>query len=218
MGADKQHGQYEWKPSEFWYFVGRVFFGFLFHTIWPLTTRGKDNVPQGPVIIICNHLSMVDPFIVGYAAGRRVNFMAKEELFRTPVVGWFIRRFGAFPVDRTRRDPASLRTALSVLKAGEPLGMFPEGTRSTSGSMLEFRTGALRLASRTRSPIVPAAVINTENAMPPGKFIRPARIAIHFGPPIEVNELYENPKDETAMSRAVEQVKAAVQALHDSID
>jgi 1-acyl-sn-glycerol-3-phosphate acyltransferase len=218
MAADKQHGQYEWKPSEFWYFVGRVFFGLLFHTIWPLTSRGKENVPQGSVIIICNHLSMVDPFIVGYAAGRRVNFMAKEELFRTPVVGWFIRRFGAFPVDRTRRDPASLRTALSVLKAGEPLGMFPEGTRSTSGSMLEFRTGALRLASRTRSPIVPAAVINTENAMPPGKFIRPARIAIHFGPPIEVNELYENPKDEDAMLRAVEQVKAAVQALHDGID
>jgi 1-acyl-sn-glycerol-3-phosphate acyltransferase len=121
-------------------------------------------------------------------------------------------------VDRTRRDPASLRTALSVLKAGEPLGMFPEGTRSTSGSMLEFRTGALRLASRTRSPIVPAAVINTEHAMPPGKLIRPARIAIHFGPPIEVIELYENPKDEVAMSRAIEQVKAAVQALHESID
>jgi 1-acyl-sn-glycerol-3-phosphate acyltransferase len=219
MGAAERHHQYEWKPSPFWYAVGRAFFGLLFHTLWPLTIRGGENIPrQGSAIIISNHRSMIDPFVVGYAAGRRVNFMAKEELFRTPLVGWFIRKLGAFPVDRTRRDPASLRTALEVLKADQLLGMFPEGTRSTTGGMLDFRTGALRLASRTRSRIVPVAVIDTEHALPPKKFIRPARIAIHFGPAFEVAELYENPKDPAVMERAIETMRAQIQALHDSID
>jgi 1-acyl-sn-glycerol-3-phosphate acyltransferase len=187
--------------------------------LWPLTIRGAEHVPRKTsAIIISNHLSMVDPFAVGYAAGRRVNFMAKEELFSTPVVGWFVRKFGGFPVDRTRRDPASLRTALTVLKADELLGMFPEGTRSTGGGMLEFRTGALRLASRTRARIVPVAVINTDRALPPKKFIRPARIAVQFGPAFEVSELYEDPRNPEAMKRAVETMRAAIQALHDSID
>jgi 1-acyl-sn-glycerol-3-phosphate acyltransferase len=218
MGEHEQHTHYEWKPSPFWYAVGRAFFGVVFHTIWPLKIRGAEHVPQkSSAIIISNHLSMVDPFVVGYAARRRVNFMAKEELFGVPVVGWFIRKFGGFPVDRARRDPASLRTALTVLKADELLGMFPEGTRNTSGGLLEFRTGALRLASRTRSRIVPAAVINTERALPPKKFIRPARIAVHFGPAFEVSDLYDNPKDPEAMARAVETMRSAVQALHDSV-
>jgi 1-acyl-sn-glycerol-3-phosphate acyltransferase len=198
--------------------VGRLLFGTLFHTIWPLKVEGVEHVPtHGSAIVISNHLSMIDPFVVGYGANRRVNFMAKEELFRTPVVGWFIRKLGAFPVDRARRDPASLRTALTVLKSDELLGMFPEGTRSTSGAMLEFRTGALRLASKTRAPIVPVAVINTERALPPKKFIRPARIAVHFGPAFEIPELYDNPKDPAVMESAAETVRAAIQALHDKV-
>ena len=218
MAAQGSFHQYEWKPSPFWYRVGRVLFGMLFHTLWPLKVWGVEQVPkQGSAIVISNHLSMIDPFVVGYAANRRVNFMAKEEPFRTPLVGWFIRKLGAFPVDRARRDPASLRTALTVLKSDELLGMFPEGTRSTSGAMLEFRTGALRLASKTHAPIVPVAVINTERALPPKKFIRPARIGVRFGPAFELPELYDNPKDPEVMERAAEIVRAAIQALHDEV-
>ncbi|HET9494540.1 MAG TPA: lysophospholipid acyltransferase family protein [Chloroflexia bacterium] len=219
MQAAERHKQYEWKPSRLWYGIGRAVFALLFHSLWPLTIRGRENVPRnGAAIIVSNHVSMLDPFVVGYGAGRIVNFMAKEELFRTPIVGWFVRKLGAFPVDRARRDAASLRTALTVLKEDELLGMFPEGTRGTGDGLLEFRTGALRLASRTRAPIVPTAVIGTEEALPRKKFVRPARLAVHFGPPVEVTELYDNPKDPEAMERAIEAMKAAVQALHDSID
>jgi 1-acyl-sn-glycerol-3-phosphate acyltransferase len=219
MQPTEQNKQYEWKPSPAWYAIGRAVFALLFHTLWPLTIKGSEHVPRkGSAVIIANHVSMVDPFVIGYGAGRRVNFMAKEELFRNKLLGWLIRRLGAFPVDRARRDPASLRTALIVLRSDELLGMFPEGTRSTSGGLLEFRTGALRLASRTRAPIVPAAVIGTERALPPKKFIRPARIAVHFGPPIELTELFDNPKDPQALHRATETMMLAVQALHDSIE
>jgi 1-acyl-sn-glycerol-3-phosphate acyltransferase len=215
MNAKGDRLEYARKPSTGWYRVIRGFFWLVFHTIWPLKILGLEYVPRkGAAIIVCNHLSMVDPFVVGYSADRMVNFMAKEELFRVPVVGFLIRKVGAFPVDRARRDPASMRVALLVLKDDELLGMFPEGTRSTTGEMLELRTGALRLASRTRTPIIPAAVINTDHALPPGRSVRPARIAVRFGPPLELTALYDQPKDPDAMEDALALIKDRIEDLH----
>lgn len=215
MSARGDKLDYERKPSVGWYRVIRVFFWLVFHTFWPLKIIGGENVPRkGSAVIVCNHLSLVDPFVVGFGANRMVNFMGKEELFRTPVLGFLIRKVGAFPVDRAKRDPTSMRVALSVLKGDELLGMFPEGTRSTTGEMLELRAGAARLASRTRTPIIPAAVVNTDRALPPGKWIRPARIAVQFGKPFELIELYEKPKDEEAMTRALALIKEKIEELH----
>jgi 1-acyl-sn-glycerol-3-phosphate acyltransferase len=215
MSTQGEKLEYERKPSAGWERVIRAFFWIVFHTIWPLKIRGLKNVPKtGSAIIVCNHLSMVDPFVVGYAAHRPVSFMAKEELFSVPVVGFLIRKVGAFPVVRSRRDPASMRVALSVLKEGDLLGMFPEGTRSTTGEMLEMRTGALRIASRTRTPIIPASVINTDHALPPGHFIRLARIGVRFGAPLELTALYERPKDEAAMQDALALIKEKIESLH----
>lgn len=209
--------EYKRKPSVGWYRGLRVFFWVLFHTLWPLKIKGAQYVPRtGSALLVSNHLSMIDPFVVGFAANRPVNFMAKEELFRTPVVGFLIRKLGAFPVDRSRRDPASMRVALTVLKEGELLGMFPEGTRSTTGEMLEFQTGAARLASRTQALLIPVAVINTDHGLPPGKFIRPARISIVFGEPIELTELSEKPRDEETLNRALELIKDKIEALHNT--
>jgi 1-acyl-sn-glycerol-3-phosphate acyltransferase len=209
--------EYERKPSVIWYHITRAFFWLVFHTIWPLRIIGGQNIPRtGAAIVVCNHLSMADPFVIGFSAHRGVNFMAKEELFGVPFVGFLIRKIGAFPVDRARRDPASMRVALSVIKEGELLGMFPEGTRSTTGELQEMRTGALRIASRTRTPIIPAAVINTDHALPPGHLLRPARIAVRFGAPIELTELYEHPKDETAMQNALILLKEKIETLHDA--
>ncbi len=205
---------YEWQPSEGWYRAMRVFFGVVFHTAWPLRVEGAEHVPrQGAAVVVSNHLSLIDPFVVGYAANRLVNFMGKEELFRTPFVGFLIRQLGAFPVDRGRRDASAMRIALQVLKAGELLGMFPEGTRSTGGEMLEFRTGAVRLATKTRSPIIPVAVRNTNHAMPPGRIIRPARISVRFGEPFELTELYESNSKGEAMERALAVLKERIEEL-----
>lgn len=215
MSAKVEKIEYERKPSVGWYRGIRVFFWLVFHSFWPLKIVGKENVPKsGPALIVSNHLSMVDPFVVGFGADRLVSFMGKEELFRTPIVGFLVRKLGSFPVDRSRRDPASMRIALTILKDGDLLGMFPEGTRSTTGEMQELRAGAARLASRTHAPIVPVAVINTDRALPPGKFIRPARISVVFGKPFELTELSEKPKDEEAMARALELIKDKIAELH----
>src|SRR6476646_10569509 len=127
--------EYEHKPSQAWYRGLRLFFWLVFHTLWPLKiVGGKENVPRtGAAIVVSNHLSMIDPFVVSFGAHRLLNFMGKEELFRIPFVGFLGRKLGAFPVDRSRRDAASMRIAFTILKKGEVLGMFPEGTRSTSG-------------------------------------------------------------------------------------
>lgn len=197
-----------------WYRVIRVFFDVVFHTLWPLRIRDAHFVPkQGAAVIVSNHLSLLDPFVVGFAAHRIVNFMGKEELFRLPVVGIIVRKLGGFPVDRSRRDAGAMRTALTVLKSGELLGMFPEGTRSTGGEMLEFRAGAARLAAKTKVPVIPVAVHNTNNALPPGKWLRPARISIRFGEPFELTELYDTNDKGAAMERALARIKERIEDL-----
>ncbi len=215
MGDRERAGiDYEWRPSTGWYRVLRVFFGILFHTIWPLRIRDAHYVPRsGAAVIVSNHLSLIDPFVVGYGAHRLVNFMGKEELFRVPIVGFIIRHLGGFPVDRSRRDASAMRTALTVLKSGELLGMFPEGTRSTGGDLLEFRAGAARLASKTRVPVIPVAVHNTNRALPPGKWLRPARISIRFGEPFELTELYDTNDKGAAMEQALARIKERIEAL-----
>lgn len=107
-----------------------------------------------------------------------------------------------------------MRVALSVLKGGELLGMFPEGTRSATGEMLEMRTGAVRLASKTGTPIIPAAVINTHRALPPGKLLRPARIEVHYGPAFSISELYEKHGKDEATKIALEMLRERIEALH----
>jgi 1-acyl-sn-glycerol-3-phosphate acyltransferase len=210
----KKKLDYERQPSEGWYRVIRCFFWLVFHTIWPLRSSGAGYVPKkGAALIVSNHLSLIDPFVVAYAANRLVNFMGKEELFGLPVLGFLIRKLGSFPVDRSRTDPAAMRTAMGVLKGGELLGMFPEGTRSTTGEMIEFRTGAARLAARMGVPMIPAAVFNTNKAMPPGKLLRPARLVVRFGEPFELTELHENPKDPEALERALELIRVRISAL-----
>jgi 1-acyl-sn-glycerol-3-phosphate acyltransferase len=206
---------YEWKPSRAWEAGTRLLFMLLFRTLWPIRIEGAHHVPRkGSAIIVSNHLSMLDPLVVGYGANRLVSFMGKRELFGVPILGFWLRKLGAFPVDRSRRDPASMRTALTLLKTGELLGMFPEGTRSAGGDMLEFRAGAARLAARTQTPIIPVAVIDTNRALPPGKFIRPARIGVRFGEPFELAELYGRNDKGEAMERAVLLIRDRIAALH----
>lgn len=219
MVKEEKAVTHEWAPSKGWERASRALFTVVFHTLWPLTIEGREHIPRhGAAVIVSNHVSMIDPFVIGYATQRLVSFMGKQELFGIPFVGFWLRKLGAFPVDRARRDPAALRTALTVLKSGELLGMFPEGTRSTSGEMLELRTGAARLAARTQAPIIPAAVFNTNHALPPKKFIRPARIGVRFGPPVELAELYGRNDKGEAMDRALTTMKESIERLqHEAV-
>lgn len=124
-------------------------------TVAGLELVHAERVPrEGPAIIAANHIALFDPFAVGQATPRRVHFMAKKELFRTPLGRWFNTTGNAFPVDRSRPDLGAIRTALRILQAGQILVMFPQGTRGGEAA----RGGIGMIALRAKAPVVPAGI------------------------------------------------------------
>ena len=149
---------------------------------------GSEMVPRtGGLLVASNHISELDPPIVGMAIPRTVFFMAKAELFETTFGSFWLRKLGAFPVVRQRVDRDALRTAEGLVRAGGAVAIFPEGTRSTDGSMLPAKGGIGLLAMRCDVPILPVRVSGTDRPM---KAIlgRPP-VEVRFGTPIPVERI-----------------------------
>ncbi len=146
--------------------------------------EGAERIPtSGPVLFVSNHLNLIDPPVLGALLPRRITFMAKEELFRTPVVGWVVKWYGAFSVRRGQADRQALRTATEVLRRGGALGMFPEGTRSKTGAMNQAHAGAAMIALATGAVVVPVAIAGTDRVRTPLSFLTRPRITITVGEP-----------------------------------
>jgi 1-acyl-sn-glycerol-3-phosphate acyltransferase len=163
-----------------------------------VSVRGREHVPpDGPAILCMNHESWLDIPMAVIASPRRISFMAKKELYRSRVGGFFLHEMGGFQVDRDAFDLKTVRLALTVLARGEVLGMYPEGTRMP-GVLLPFLPGAAWLALRTGSPLVPMAIRGTEVAWPRGQRM-PKRVPIEvvIDPAIEVD-----PVDDPVKRRA----------------
>ena len=127
---------------------------------------GQKNIPlDGPVIIVSNHISNIDPAIVAASINRRPNFLAKKELFNNIFLNIFLRSYGAYPVDRGRADISALKWGENKLKLGQALILFPEGTRSKSGKLMKGKSGVARLAYVTGTPIVPIGISGSENLL-----------------------------------------------------
>jgi 1-acyl-sn-glycerol-3-phosphate acyltransferase len=148
---------------------------------------GVEHVPlTGGALLASNHMSHLDPPVVGVGAPRPLHFMAKAELFRIPLFGGMIRRLNAYPVEREGADASALRHALLLLRRGEALLVFPEGTRGTEGGPLgQGRAGTGMLAALAGVPVVPVYVEGTGRALPRGAG-RPrlTRITVRYGPPL----------------------------------
>jgi 1-acyl-sn-glycerol-3-phosphate acyltransferase len=158
----------------------------LFRLLFGLEGRGAENVPKtGPVLLVTNHSSVLDPPAVGAVAPRPLYFLAKAELFRIPLFGRLIRALHARPIRRGAADPSALRMALRVLEGGGALLVFPEATRQPEGRLAEGRPGAGMLALLSGAPVVPAYVSGTGRAWPRGRRLpRPAKVRVHFGKPM----------------------------------
>ena len=143
---------------------------------------GRENVPQGePFLVISNHQSSIDPPLIGASLGRQAKFLAKGSLFRNPLLGAFLRSYGAFPLKRDGTDLEGSMWALGRLKAGEPLVLFPEGSRS-SGGMKRALPGAAFLALKAGVPIVPAGITGSDRLGPIWRIVVPTgRITVTFG-------------------------------------
>ena len=170
-------------PSIFYRFVSWC----LVYPIFRLFFRGKvfglHNVPlNGPIVIVANHGSHLDPPLLGHALRRPVSFMAKAELFKVPLLGSIIRACGAYPVSRGTSDRKAIRTASSRLLEGWAIGVFLDGTRQRNGKVNKPKAGAALLSARSRAPLLPVAIVNSNRAFGVGSiFPRFVPISIHVG-------------------------------------
>ncbi len=151
------------------YFRGRVY--------------GIDQVPQhGPLVVVANHASDFDPPLVSCSVRRPVSYMAKEELFRVPVLSSAIRLYGAYPVKRGSADRSAIRAAITQLNQGWAVGIFLSGTRTDDGRIPEAKLGAALIAAKTGAPLLPLSLWGTDQIFAKGSLIpRPVPITIRIG-------------------------------------
>lgn len=148
------------------------------------------NIPlKGGFILASNHISNLDPPILGISTRRRLHFMAKIELFKHPLVGWWLRQLWAFPVKRGQGDMGALKETLRILKRGNPVLIFPEGTRRQAGEELRAQPGAGFIAIKAKVPVVPVFIQGSDRAMPPGsKFFKRSLVTVTIGKPFNLPE------------------------------
>jgi len=184
-----------------------------------LRVSGREKLPSGPLILASNHVSNVDPVIVGWAAARELHFFAKEELFTGPkLFTWLIRFWNAWPASRSRVDPTAIKRFAHLLRRRQTVVLFPEGTRSKTGELAGFKPGIGMLAIGSHAPVVPTLIAGMDRSwlsylvdkdlVRRGSRKRPARpatVRVVFGDPVEPHE-YERSKDGyVEMTRVVEQ-------------
>ncbi len=166
------------------YVLARIFLTpfFLVYFRYGRTGREHARHHKGGLVVASNHRSFLDPFVVGGCLpwSRPMNYVAKVELFRRPWQGWILSRLGAFPIRRGESDEEALETARMVVERGGTVCIFPEGTRHRRGTLGNPKRGVGRLALQTGAPVIPTAVIGTENVRR-GWRIRPRRVRVRLG-------------------------------------
>jgi 1-acyl-sn-glycerol-3-phosphate acyltransferase len=170
----------------FMYWLGRSFCKLFLLIVGNMKVIGRENVPlTGGVMIAGNHVSYLDPPLVGSGCPRMIYFMAEIGLFKNWLFGRMMYSWGAFPVNRGGVDRQAMKKAEELLREGKAVSMFIEGTRSRSGMLQEPQDGVAMLAVRARVPIVPVACIGTDNVMPVNsKKIKISQIIVVYGKPI----------------------------------
>jgi len=189
--------------------AGRLLKIFLtpFFRLWVQTRAiGTENIDdtQGGLLLL-NHQSFLDPLAVGVHLKRPVSYLAREELFKIPVVGWVLRKTYTVSVSQTAFRGSSIRSAVEHMHKGFLVGIFPEGER-TSGPVKKFNRGFLALVRRVDLPIYPVGIVGTDSLMPVGSaVIRPGKVTIVYGKPLneEERELLRCGKDDNVLTEMV---------------
>lgn len=175
------------------YAVFHLIFFIIAKVFFRVKVIGHSNIPKkGGVIIASNHVSYLDPPFVGCVISRRVNYMARDDLFRNPVFAWILRKWKAFPVKRGTGDSGAIKEAVRRLKKGEPMLLFPEGTRSRDGRLREGKAGVGMIVALSGAKVVPAYIKGSEEVLPrDSKRLRFKKVIVSFGKPIDFTWMIE---------------------------
>lgn len=176
-----------WTPRAF-YRWGHRLTNIFCKTMGHLEVQGIHHIPrEGGVLLVSNHVSFLDPVIVGSAANREIHFMARSTAFDIPGLGKLISLYNAYPVNRGAPDLGALRKTIALLKAGNVVLMFPEGTRSVDGTLGKARDGACFIADRAGVPTIPVFHSGAERMLPRSSSrLRRTKLSVTFGEPLEL--------------------------------
>jgi len=178
------------------YRLFRFLFLIIFKVLHRFEVRGAEHIPEtGPAILVSNHVSNWDPMVLGCSAKRQVHFIAKESLFKTPVIGILMKAWGCLPVKRGRGDREAIAKSLEILANRMMLGVFIEGTRNKENpeQMKTPQSGAAMLALKSGAPVVPLVLLNTRKigtGFAKVKVIIGAPLHFEFQPGLDKKELY----------------------------
>jgi 1-acyl-sn-glycerol-3-phosphate acyltransferase len=206
----------------FYWFLKRVILGPLLRLVYRPWAEGLEHVPaQGPAIVASNHLSFSDSLFMPLVVPRRVTFLAKSDYFTgSGVKGWltrvFFRGVGQVPVDRSggKASEAALRAGLRVLRRGDLLGIYPEGTRSPDGRLYRGKTGVARMALEAKVPVIPVAMIDTDKMQPPGRLIpKVMRPGVRVGKPLDFSRYQGMEEDRYVLRSVTDEIVYALMEL-----
>ncbi|MFO7946403.1 MAG: lysophospholipid acyltransferase family protein [Armatimonadota bacterium] len=199
------------------YYACRTVAYCIFRLAGGYEVRGKENVPEGGALLAANHISYADPPAVGTAFRERCYYFAKRQLFEIPLFGPFIRSLYAFPVNREGVDRKAIRSAAQLLKAGEKVIIFPEGTRSPDGTLQEGTEGAAFIAKLGNAPMVPTAVVGTDDVLPRGSiFLHRGKTIVSFGEPVYVTD-YRDEQGDIDLRAATDELMKRIGQMIDEI-
>src|SRR5262245_2785270 len=202
----------------------------LLHVIFGVYFRWRvynpERVPSsGPLILASNHASFLDPPLVGTAVDREINYLARESLFRFPLIGWLLREWNSVPVDREGGGAKGLKRILERLLAGGAIILFPEGTRTPDGRLQPARSGIGLTVIKSTAPVVPVRVFGTHEAYGRDvQFPRPCKVAVKYGKPIDFSTLRSEAEHcsrerlKQIYQEVADQIMAAIAQLEDRAD
>lgn len=184
---------------------------------WRETVEGTERVPDGAFVLAPVHRSNIDTPLVAAVTKRRLRYMGKEEVWKYRLPAWVLTALGGFPVRRGVADRDALRRCVEVLRGGEPLVVFPEGTRQSGPLVQPLYEGAAYLATRTGVPIVPVGIGGSERAMPKGsRVLRPVKVHLVVGEPLRpATGEGQGRASRRAVHELTERLRAELQRLFD---